>query len=47
MLALEYERQDKADDARAAMAEALRLAPANRQTLLEAGAFHMSAGEEP
>ena len=47
MLGLEYERQGKADDARAAMAEALRLAPANRQTLLEAGAFHLRAGEEP
>lgn len=46
MLARELERQGKPTDARAAMAEAVRLAPANRQVLLEAAALRLRAGDE-
>ncbi len=47
VLALQLERQGKRADARDAMREALRLAPADRQTLLEAAAaFNLRAGEE-
>jgi len=45
-LALALERQGKPDDARAAMSEAQRLAPSDRQVLLEAGAFHLRLGDE-
>ena len=47
VLALQLERQGRAADAREAMRDALRLAPGDRQTLLEAAAFHLRAGEEP
>lgn len=46
MLALELERQGGITDARDAMREALRLAPTNEHTLLEAAAFYMRVGEE-
>ncbi len=39
------EQQGNVADARKAMNEALRLAPADRQTLIEAGAFHLRAGD--
>ena len=45
MLALELERQGRSTDARAAMDEALQLAPADRRTLLEAGAFYLRTGD--
>lgn len=45
MLARELERQGNVEDARAAMGRALELAPADRRTLLEAGAFHLRAGD--
>ena len=44
MLARVLERDGNVAGARAAMGEALRLAPADRQTLVEAGAFHLRAG---
>ncbi|MFO1316214.1 MAG: hypothetical protein U1F58_11480 [Burkholderiales bacterium] len=44
-LAREFERQGKIADARAAMGEALGLAPVDRRTLLEAGAFHLRHGD--
>ncbi len=46
VMALQLERQGRTAEARGAMREAMRLAPADRQTLLEAGAFHLRAGEE-
>jgi len=46
VLALELERQGRITDARDAMREAMRLAPADEQTLLEAAAFHVRVGEE-
>ncbi len=45
MLAREFERQGRMTEARAAMDQALRLAPADPQTLLEAGAFYLRAGD--
>ena len=45
MLALEFEQQGRKDDAHAAMREALRLAPADRQTLLQAGALLLRGGD--
>ena len=45
LLARVLEQQGKVADARAAMHEALRLAPADRQTLIEAGALHLRAGD--
>lgn len=45
LLARVLEQQGKVADARATMSEALRLAPADRQTLIEAGAFHLRAGD--
>lgn len=44
LLARVLEQQGKVSDARAAMSEALQLAPADRQTLVEAGAFHLRMG---
>ena len=46
VLGLQLERQGKIDEARSAMREAMRLAPASRQLLLEAAAFHLRVGEE-
>lgn len=46
VLALALEREGDAAGARAAMTEALRLAPSDRQTLLEAGAFALRTGDE-
>ena len=45
ILARVLEQQGHVADARTAMNEALRLAPADRQTLIEAGAFHLRAGD--
>ncbi len=45
VLARVLEQQGNAAGARAAMSEALRLAPADRQALIEAGAFHLRAGD--
>lgn len=45
MLARTFEGQGRADDARAALGEALRLAPADRQTMLEAAALHLRSGD--
>ena len=47
ILALQLERQGKMAEASGAMREALRLAPADEQTLLEAAAFHLRTGDEP
>ena len=47
MQSLELERQGRMADARAAMSEATHLAPTNRQTLLQAAAFYLRAGDEP
>jgi hypothetical protein len=47
MLARELEGQGKPGDARAAMDGAVRLAPANRDVLLEAAAQALRAGDEP
>lgn len=46
ILALNLERQGKVTEASAAMREAMRLAPAEEQTLLEASAFYLRNGEE-
>lgn len=46
VLALALEGKGDAAGARAAMAEALRLAPSDRQTLAEAGALQLRAGDE-
>jgi tetratricopeptide (TPR) repeat protein len=46
VLALHLEREGRIAEARDAMREALRLAPADRQTLLEAAGFQMRAGQE-
>lgn len=46
VLALALEREGDAAGARAAMTEALRLAPSDRQALLEAGAFELRSGDE-
>ena len=46
LLALQLERQGKTAEATGAMHEAMRLAPADERTLLEAAAFHLRAGEE-
>ncbi len=45
-LALVLERQGRTDDARAAMNEALRLAPSDAQVLLDVAAFHLRQGDE-
>jgi hypothetical protein len=45
MLGRELERQGRIADARAAMDEALRLAPADQRTLLEVSAFYLRAGD--
>jgi hypothetical protein len=45
MLAPELERQGRIADARAAMDEALLLAPGDQRTLLEASAFYLRAGD--
>lgn len=47
MLARTLERTGDAAGARAAMNEALKLAPADRQTLIEAAAFDLRAGDSP
>ncbi len=47
MLARASEARGDVAQARAAMDEAVRQAPADRQTLLEAAAFHLRAGEAP
>jgi len=47
MLARVSEARGDVAQARAAMDEAVRQAPADRQTLLEAAAFHLRAGEAP
>ncbi len=47
ILALNLERQGKIGEASAAMREAMRLAPAEEQMLLEASAFYLRNGEEP
>lgn len=47
MLARTREADGDVAGARAAMDAALRLAPADRQTLLEAGAFHLRSGDLP
>ncbi len=46
MLALEFERQGKRDEAGAAMKEALRLAPADPQTLLQAASYFLRVGDD-
>ncbi len=45
VLALELERANRHDDADAAMRQAMRLAPADRQVLTEAAAFFLRAGD--
>lgn len=45
MLARDLERQGRIADARAAMDEAVQLAPADQRTLLEAIAFHLRTGD--
>src|SRR5207244_9552323 len=47
ILALNLERQGKIAEASGAMREAMRLAPAEEQTLLQASAFYLRNGEEP
>jgi tetratricopeptide (TPR) repeat protein len=47
VLALQYEQQGRLAEAGAAMREALRLAPADEGTLLEASALYLRTGEEP
>jgi tetratricopeptide (TPR) repeat protein len=47
VLALNLERQGKIDEAGNAMREALRLAPAEETTLLQASAFFLRNGAEP
>jgi len=46
VLALELERQGRHDEATAAMREAQHLAPGDAQTLLQAAAFQLRAGED-
>jgi hypothetical protein len=47
ILALNLERQGRVAEASAAMREAMRLAPAEEVTLLQAAAFFLRNGEEP
>ena len=47
VLALQLERQGKVAEARTAMREAMKLAPADETTLIEAAALHMRVGDEP
>jgi hypothetical protein len=47
VLALNLERQGKVDEAGSAMREALRLAPAEETTLLQAAGFFLRNGAEP
>jgi hypothetical protein len=46
ILALQLERQGKNAEAAGAMREAMRLAPADARTLLEAAGFHLRTGDE-
>lgn len=46
VLALTLEREGDAEGARAAMAQAVRLAPSDRQTLLASAAFALRSGDE-
>ena len=47
VLALHLEQQGKIAEARSAIREAMKLAPADETTLLEAAAFHLRVGDEP